>query len=72
MRKPEVFDNELQELANFAKVISHPSRLANFKVPGRDKNLHFVRYFGSIATESHNGVAAFKRIARHGFNSWRN
>jgi len=28
MRKPEVFDNELQELANFAKVISHPARLA--------------------------------------------
>lgn len=31
MRKPEVFDNELQELANFAKVISHPARLAILK-----------------------------------------
>lgn len=28
MRKPEVFDNELQELADFARVISHPARLA--------------------------------------------
>ena len=31
MRKPEVFDNELQELAEFAKVISHPARLAVLK-----------------------------------------
>ena len=31
MRKPEVFDNELQVLANFAKVISHPARLAILK-----------------------------------------
>ena len=31
MRKPEVFDNELQELANFAKVISLPARLAILK-----------------------------------------
>jgi len=28
MRKPEGFDTELQELAAFAKVISHPARLA--------------------------------------------
>lgn len=28
MIKPELFDNELQELASFAKVISHPARLA--------------------------------------------
>lgn len=28
MIKPEVFDRELQELANFAKVISNPARLA--------------------------------------------
>ena len=31
MRKPEVFDSELQELAAFAKVISHPARLAVLK-----------------------------------------
>jgi DNA-binding transcriptional ArsR family regulator len=31
MRKPEVFDNELQELASFAKGISHPARLAILK-----------------------------------------
>ena len=31
MRKPEVFDTELQELAEFAKVISHPARLAILK-----------------------------------------
>jgi DNA-binding transcriptional ArsR family regulator len=31
MRKSEVFDNELQELASFAKVISHPARLAILK-----------------------------------------
>jgi len=31
MRKPEVFDSELQELAAFAKVISHPARLAILK-----------------------------------------
>jgi len=31
MRKSEVFDNELQELAVFAKVISHPARLAILK-----------------------------------------
>ncbi len=31
MIKSEIFDNELQELANFAKVISHPARLAILK-----------------------------------------
>jgi DNA-binding transcriptional ArsR family regulator len=31
MVKTEVFDSELQELANFAKVISHPARLAILK-----------------------------------------
>lgn len=31
MRKPEVFDTELQELAAFAKVISNPARLAILK-----------------------------------------
>jgi DNA-binding transcriptional ArsR family regulator len=31
MRKPEVFDKELQDLAEFAKVISHPARLAILK-----------------------------------------
>jgi len=31
MRKSEVFDKELQELATFAKVISHPARLAILK-----------------------------------------
>ena len=31
MRKPENFDPELQELAAFAKTISHPARLAILK-----------------------------------------
>lgn len=31
MIKPQVFDTELQELAAFAKVISHPARLAILK-----------------------------------------
>jgi DNA-binding transcriptional ArsR family regulator len=31
MIKAEVFDKELQELATFAKVISHPARLAILK-----------------------------------------
>lgn len=31
MIKPELFDTELQELATFAKVISHPARLAILK-----------------------------------------
>ena len=31
MSKPEVFDKELQDLACFAKVISHPARLAILK-----------------------------------------
>jgi DNA-binding transcriptional ArsR family regulator len=31
MIKPQVFDIELQELATFAKVISHPARLAILK-----------------------------------------
>jgi len=31
MIKKEVFDTELQELAQFAKVISHPARLAILK-----------------------------------------
>ena len=31
MIKPEVFDKELQDLACFAKVISHPARLAILK-----------------------------------------
>jgi DNA-binding transcriptional ArsR family regulator len=31
MSKPEVFDKELQDLACFARVISHPARLAILK-----------------------------------------
>jgi DNA-binding transcriptional ArsR family regulator len=31
MIKKELFDNDLQELAKFAKVISHPARLAILK-----------------------------------------
>jgi len=31
MRKSEIFDKELQELAKFARVISHPARLAILK-----------------------------------------
>lgn len=31
MRKLEVFDTELQDLANFARVLSHPARLAILK-----------------------------------------
>jgi len=31
MNKPEAFDKELQNLASFAKVISHPARLAILK-----------------------------------------
>ena len=31
MIKKEIFDNDLQELAQFAKVISHPARLAILK-----------------------------------------
>lgn len=31
MRKPEVFDKELQELAEFGRVISNPARLAILK-----------------------------------------
>jgi len=31
MRKPEVFDSELQDLAAFARVISNPARLAILK-----------------------------------------
>lgn len=37
MRKPEVFDTELQELADFARVISHPARLAILKYLGETK-----------------------------------
>jgi len=38
MRKPEVFDNELQELAIFAKAISHPARLAILKYLAETKS----------------------------------
>ncbi|MCE5331304.1 MAG: metalloregulator ArsR/SmtB family transcription factor [Bacteroidales bacterium] len=38
MRKPEVFDKELQELAGFAKVISHPARLAILKYLAETKS----------------------------------
>jgi len=31
MTKSDIFDSELQELASFAKVISHPARLAILK-----------------------------------------
>ncbi|OIP83822.1 MAG: transcriptional regulator [Porphyromonadaceae bacterium CG2_30_38_12] len=37
MIKSEVFDNELQKLANFAKVISHPARLAILKYLAQTK-----------------------------------
>lgn len=37
MNKAEVFDNELQELANFARVISHPARLAILKYLAESK-----------------------------------
>lgn len=38
MRKPEVFDNELQSLASFARVISHPARLAILKYLAETKS----------------------------------
>jgi len=38
MRKPEVFDIELQELADFARVISHPARLAILKYLAETKS----------------------------------
>ena len=38
MRKPEVFDKELQDLATFAKVISHPARLAILKYLAETKS----------------------------------
>lgn len=38
MRKHEVFDNELQELARFAKAISHPARLAILKYLAETKS----------------------------------
>jgi len=38
MRKPEVFDTELQELADFARVISHPARLAILKYLAETKS----------------------------------
>lgn len=38
MRKPEVFDNELQDLAAFAKVISNPARLAILKYLAETKS----------------------------------
>lgn len=38
MRKSEVFDNELQSLATFARVISHPARLAILKYLAETKS----------------------------------
>lgn len=38
MRKPEVFELELQELAEFAKVISNPARLAIIKYLSETKS----------------------------------
>ena len=38
MRKPEVFDIELQELSDFARVISHPARLAILKYLAETKS----------------------------------
>jgi len=38
MRKPEVFDIELQELADFARVISNPARLAILKYLAETKS----------------------------------
>ena len=37
MKKSEVFDTELQELALFARVISHPARLAILKFLAESK-----------------------------------
>jgi len=37
MNKPEKFDESLQELARFAKVISHPARLAILKYLAESK-----------------------------------
>lgn len=38
MRKPEIFDKDLQELADFARVISHPARLAILKYLAETKS----------------------------------
>jgi DNA-binding transcriptional ArsR family regulator len=38
MKKPEVFDLELQELAKFAQVISNPARLAILKYLAETKS----------------------------------
>jgi len=38
MRKSEAFDNDLQNLATFAKVLSHPARLAILKYLAETKS----------------------------------
>ncbi len=38
MRKLHIFDDELQELASFARVISHPARLAILKYLAETKS----------------------------------
>lgn len=38
MNKSEIFDDDLQELARFAKVISHPARLAILKYLAETKS----------------------------------
>ncbi|QKG81257.1 helix-turn-helix transcriptional regulator [Tenuifilum thalassicum] len=38
MNKKEIFDDELQELAQFAKAISHPARLAILKYLAETKS----------------------------------
>ncbi len=38
MRKPEVFEQELQDLAEFARVISNPARLAILKYLAETKS----------------------------------
>jgi hypothetical protein len=44
MRKPEVFDKELQELAEFARVISILPEW-HFEVSGGNQKLYLGRYF---------------------------
>lgn len=37
MKKKELFDNDLQDLANYAKAFSHPARLAILKYIAKSK-----------------------------------
>jgi DNA-binding transcriptional ArsR family regulator len=59
MNKSDVFDEQLQEIASFAKAISHPARLAILQYLAETKTCISGDISQNLPFEQDNGITTF-------------